>query len=81
MKMNIYAIRDVHTGFMSPTIDQNDASAVRNFKHASLNYESLFYTHTKDYDLFCIGEYESETGEIVPCVPPRLVVAGSSLEV
>jgi hypothetical protein len=80
MKMNIYAIRDVHTGFMSPAIDQNDACSVRNFRHASMNHDSLMYSHTKDYDLFCIGEYETETGVITPCIP-RLVVAGSSLEV
>ncbi|ALS03498.1 VP5 [Gokushovirus WZ-2015a] len=80
MKMNIYAIRDVHTGFMSPAIDQNDACSVRNFRHASMNHDSLMYSHTKDYDLFCIGEYETETGVITSCIP-RLVVAGSSLEV
>lgn len=80
MKYNIYSIRDVHTGFMSPAIDQNDASAVRNFRHAAMQSQSLMHSHTKDYDLFCVGEFDTDTGVINSCIP-RLVVAGSSLEV
>lgn len=78
MKMNIYAIRDVHTGFMSPAIDQNDACSVRNFRHACQQHNSLMYSHTMDYDLYCIGEFESDTGVIIPC-QPRIVVSGASL--
>ena len=80
MKFQIYAIRDIHTGFMSPTVDQNDACAMRNFVHAVRNPSSLMNSHTADYQLFQLGTYDVDTGEIVPCVP-RLVVAGSSLEV
>ncbi len=80
MKYNIYSIRDVHTGFMSPAIDQNDACAVRNFDHAAKQTQSLMYSHTKDYDLFCIGTFDSDTGSIESCTP-RLVVSGASLEV
>ena len=34
MKYGIYSIRDARTGFLPPTVDQNDSSAMRNFAHA-----------------------------------------------
>lgn len=72
MKYPVYAIRDVHTGFMPPTVDRNDNSAMRNFVHAARNPESLFNSHPQDYALFKIGEYETDTGEIVPCLPVEI---------
>lgn len=64
MIFGIYAVRDLKTGFLTPTFDLNDQSAMRNFEHAAQNTQSLFFTHSSDYSLYRIGSYDSDTGLI-----------------
>lgn len=78
MKFGVYSIRDLRTGFMAPTLDQSDAVAHRNFSNAIQRSDGVLFTHAEDFQLMCIGEFESDSGEITPCVP-RLVVDGSSV--
>lgn len=78
MIYNVYAIRDQYTGFLTPTVEGNDAAAKRNFEHAMSNPQSLLYTHAKDYDLMRIGTYDSDTGEIVGQLPV-VIMAGSDV--
>lgn len=80
MKYGVYAIRDVYTGFLTPTIEINDLVALRNFEHACSHTESLFYSHVRDYDLYRIGEYNTEDGALVPLVPVQLIANGASLK-
>lgn len=79
MIMGVYCIRDIKSGYMSPTIEQNDACAVRNFVHAMSNVQSLLHTHPKDFDLVYIGQFDSETGEITG-LQHEIVYEGSSYE-
>lgn len=79
MILPIYSIRDVHTGFMTPTVDQNDASAMRNFGHAVMNAGSLMNSHPKDYSLYRIGTFDTENGNIKTCIPELIVDAFSLL--
>lgn len=78
MILNVYAIRDQYTGFLTPTVEGNDASAKRNFEHAMSNPQSLLYTHAKDYDLMRIGTYDTVTGEICGTLPV-VVMSGSDV--
>ena len=64
MIYSVYAIRDSKTGFLTPTIDINDASAMRNFEHACMQTNSLFFSHSQAYDLYRIARFNSDTGEI-----------------
>ena len=75
----LYSIRDVRTGFMQPTLDQNSASASRNFEHAVLQPSSLMNSHPKDYALYHVGDFNQETGEIIPCMPELIIDAYSIL--
>lgn len=79
MKLGVYCIKDTKVGWLTPTVDSNDASAARNFVHAMKNTNSILYTHSKDFDLFKIGEFDSETG-IITGVLPELVFEGASCE-
>lgn len=79
MKFGVYAIRDVHTGFLPLTIDQNDESARRNFRHAIMNDQSLFCTHPKDYDLYKVGVFDSDSGLIDVIVPPTHLMAATDV--
>ena len=64
MIYNIYSIRDHWTGYMPPTYDVNDASAMRNFRHAMMVGDSVFVTHKEDFSLYRLGTFNTETGEI-----------------
>lgn len=66
MLYGVYAIRDLKTGYLAPTVDVNNASAVRNFSHAASRVDSLFYSHPADYQLFRIGTYDTEDGNFIP---------------
>lgn len=77
--MNIYSIRDVRTGFLSPTYDLNDAVAARNFAHAVMNSDSILFTHAADFDLFRIGTFDSETGCLIPEDMPVFVASGKDV--
>lgn len=75
MKYPMYSIRDAKVGFMTPTVDQNDAAAARNFEHAVLNSASLMNSHPADYSLYKIGEFDTESGAVVPCLPEHVIDA------
>lgn len=75
MKYGLYSIRDSKVGFMTVTVDSNDASARRNFEHACSQTNSLFFTHPQDYDLFKVGLYDSDSGVIDPINPPEFLCA------
>lgn len=61
----VYSIRDAATGFMTPSVDMNDASAKRNFEHAVMNSASLMNSHPGDYVLYRIGQFDTETGVLL----------------
>lgn len=75
MKYPIYSIRDAKVGFMTPTVDANDASAARNFEHAVLNSASLMNSHPGDYALYKIGEFDSDSGAVTGCMPEHVIDA------
>lgn len=64
MIFGVYSIRDVKSGFMTPTVEVNDAIALRNFAHAVQNTDSVLFTHFKDFALYKLGTFDSETGAI-----------------
>lgn len=76
MIYGLYCIRDVKTGFMQPVMEANDQAAIRNFYHAVQNSDGILYTFASDFSLFRIGEFDSESGNIEPLIPIRLVADG-----
>lgn len=64
--MYIYAIRDVRSGFLQPTFELNDAIATRNFHHACMNSDSVLFSHAADFALYRLGQYDPDSGHIVP---------------
>lgn len=79
MILGVYSIRDRFTGFLQPTFEQNDQVALRNFQHAILQGGSLLSSHSQDYDLCKIGQFNSETGLIVAHEPYEVLVNGMSI--
>ena len=62
MMYGVYAVLDKKTGYLPPQIDLNDASAIRNFNHACRSTDSLMYSSGSDYELYKIGEYNTDNG-------------------
>lgn len=77
MKYPIFTVRDIKVGFMPPYCDQSDQSAVRGFSY-SVNGEGVMNFAPKDYSLYKIGEFDTETGKIEGIIPV-LVTEGISV--
>lgn len=78
MILNVYSIRDVKTGFLSPLFEMSDSVAVRNFEHAisTASVDNLFFSHPSDYSFYALGTFDTESGRIVSFdVPVHLMDA------
>lgn len=73
MIYSVYAIRDVKTGFMTPTIEVNDDTAIRNFSHAVVNSDNILFSFAKDFSLYRLAAFDSDTGAITSEPLPKLV--------
>lgn len=76
----LYSIRDVQTGFMSPTVDMNDNAAARNFAHAIQASDGVMHTHASDFDLFKIGSFDTDNGQLDLIWPLVLVMSGGDVD-
>lgn len=66
MIMKFYAVQDLLTErFMNPALSESDAVAIRQFR-SHLNNIPLWRDNSSDYDLWCLGSYDDETGKITP---------------
>lgn len=76
MIYNMYVVQDVKTGYLMPTVDQNDAAAVRNFAHAIKQSASIMHTFAADFRLYHIGTYDSDLG-IITSIPHVCIADGA----
>lgn len=75
-KYSIYSVRDVHNGFGLPICDYNDRTAKRSFL-AAVSQDGVM--SPGDYDLFCIGTFDTESGTIEPLAYPSIVSRGTEV--
>lgn len=71
MKYPIFSVRDKATSFMPPLTDQTDQSAIRNFAQA-VNNGSL-QVEPSDFDLYKVGYFDDQNGEIEHILPEFMV--------
>lgn len=79
MMLNVYSIRDVRSGFLTPTVEQNDYIAARNFANAIMESHGVLFTHASDFQLFRIGEFDSDKGVLKPAQLHELVSDGAEV--
>lgn len=79
MKQLVFSVRDSKVGFMPPVVDQSEASAIRNFKYAMSNHDSLMGFAPKDFDLYLVAYFDSDSGRFSRVDPIKLVANGESL--
>lgn len=77
MVYGVYSIRDVKTGFMTPSMDVNDDSAARNFYHAVVKSEGILFTYSSDFALYKLADFDSDSGSISPLPVPVHIADGS----
>ncbi|UPW41649.1 nonstructural protein [Peromfec virus RodF8_30] len=78
MSYGLYAIRDVKTGFMTPTIEASDDAAARNFTHSIVNSDTILFSFAQDFSLYRIGTYDSDSALVTPLTPIQLIIEGST---
>lgn len=71
MKYGLYSVRDNKIGFMIPTADISDQSAIRQFGY-NINNAGVMSYEPKDFDLYKVGEFDVEKGELIPNIPEHL---------
>lgn len=79
MMLNVYSIRDVRSGFLTPTVEQNDYIAARNFANAIMESHGVLFTHASDFQLFRIGEFDSDKGVLIPAQLHELISDGAEV--
>ncbi len=82
MIFSVYSIRDELTGFLSPVVEQNDAIAMRNFRHAcdSNPDTSLMSWEPTSYCLYRIATFDTDSGVVAPITPIELICRGERRE-
>ena len=67
-KYNIYSVKDVKMGFMTPIYQKNDAVAVRDLSNVvnDKTNKTFISENYEDVELYKLGEFDEETGEIIP---------------
>lgn len=73
MQYAVYSVRDILNGFGAPMCDHNDKTASRNFRIA---FRGATGSDPRDYDLFRVAHFDTDTGEMIPEVSPVLVCRG-----
>lgn len=77
--MKLFAIYDSKAEtFNAPWHSATIATALRAFTQAAMDEGHEFHKHGGDYSLFCIGEFDDETGLLTPSVP--LTNLGTALQ-
>lgn len=64
MIYGVYAMRDAKTGFMSPTVDANDETAIRSFRHAVAASDGILRTYAQDFSIYRLGSFDTDSGAL-----------------
>lgn len=79
MKYPVYSYRDQLVGFGAPILEISDQTAMRGFSMQMNNPNDLKNFSPKDFDLYKIGIFDSETGYVEAEKIPVLICSGTSV--
>lgn len=79
MKAKLYSYRDNLVGFGPVMVENNEQTAVRGFSFAVNNASGMMGFAPKDYDLYYLGEFDTDSGLVLPAPVPSLVVNGTTV--
>lgn len=75
MRFPLYSIRDTKAGsFQNPVVSANDFTVSRSFAESIVTRRDPIISFSPaDFDLFQIGEFDTDTGIVTPLAVIRLV--------
>lgn len=76
MILKLYSIKDELSEFASPVTIQDEANAKRFFRYQVENTK-IMADNPEDFSIWEIGEFNSETGEML-CWTPKLIERAKS---
>lgn len=79
MTYGVYAFRDNKTSFGQIWTDRSDEAAKRGFAMMINNPDGIMGFAPADFDLFKIGEFDTETGQLDPVWPIEFLVTGTAV--
>ena len=79
MTYGVYSFRDNKVGFGQIWYDANDEVAKRGFAMMMTNSDGIMGFAPGDFDLFKIGEFDSETGQLDSVWPIQFIVSGRAV--
>lgn len=83
MKLKMYAVRDrASDQFANPMFLTSNGQAIRAFADEinRSGENNMLHQHPEDFDLYTLGEYDTDTGELKPTRPEQLAI-GKDLKV
>lgn len=66
MIKKIFSVKDDKSGFDSLFMCENELVAKRDFFVAVSDSNSMFAKFPHDFHLYCVGSFDTVTGEIIP---------------
>ena len=76
MKLQTFAVYDQCARvFQKPFFLHNKNEAIRGFADAVADDSTMLAKHPEDYVLFHVGEWEDDSGTIVPKTPNKVITA------
>lgn len=80
MTYGIYSVRDNKVGFGAPFVDMSNQTAIRGFAFAVNQKSEVMSFAPEDYDLYRVGSFDTEKGEVEHCMPEFLVSGVSMMK-
>lgn len=75
----VYSIRDSKGDFWAPRVFQNEPSAVRDLAMVANETGNVISFAPRDFELYYVGDFDSETGKLIPCEVLKFVVSAADL--
>lgn len=67
MIKKIFTIRDQKAeAYLNPTLMRTSGEFLRAIEELANDPNHQFHKHSEDYSLWCVGEYDELTGEVIP---------------
>lgn len=80
MILRAYSIYDLKAlQYHPPFFASTNGAAVRSLADLASDTNTTIGRHPADYMLFCVGQYDDQKGQLIPCVPLEHVVDAISL--
>lgn len=77
MILKVIAVYDAAVAaFYPPTFVQAAGLAVRSFGDEVRKEDTPFNAHPEDYELYCVGEFDTDTGALIPLPNPERLARG-----